>query len=83
MRSLVASKAFQTLAIAATLIAFGTILFGFAGAASCLLLAFLVAAWRHDNDLGTCFPLALLFVIVVLIMVALLAMLGWLWARHQ
>lgn len=41
---------------------------GAAGLAASLLLCLLIAAWRHDNDLGTCFPLALLFVLLIVVL---------------
>jgi hypothetical protein len=51
--------------------------------AASLLVSFPVAAWRHDNQVGACFPLALILVFVILILVVLIAMLGMLWAAHQ
>ena len=35
---------------------------GFIGASA---VAFLAVVWRHDNDLGTCLPLAVLFLIAL------------------
>jgi hypothetical protein len=77
------SKAVGTLTICIALAAVGWVAFGGAGAATSLLVGFPVAAWRHDNEVGACFPLAVLLVIVILIMIAFMALLGWLWARHQ
>jgi hypothetical protein len=72
-----------TLAIALALAFCGWLAFGRAGIAASLLVSFPVAAWRHDNQVGACFPLALILVIVILILVVLIAMLGMLWAAHQ
>ena len=77
------SKPVGTLAIAALLSALGWLALGRAGVAASLLLSFPIAAWRHDNQAGACFPLALILVVVILILVVLMAMLGMLWAAHQ
>jgi hypothetical protein len=37
-----------------------------------LLVCPLALAWRYDNDLGTCFPLTLLFMITLAVMALLL-----------
>jgi hypothetical protein len=78
-----ASRAFGTAAIAAGLAFIGWLALGGLDAAASLLAGFLLAAWRHDNDLGTCFPLALLVVITILIMVVLMTMLGMIWAANH
>lgn len=72
-----------TLAIGLLLAAIGWSVLGGAGAAASLLFSFPIAAWRHDNQVGACFPLAIILVIVALILIVLLALLGSLWARHQ
>ena len=77
------SKLVGTLAIAAALVALGWLVFGRAGVAASLLLSFPTAAWRHDNEVGAFFPLAMLPVIVILLLTLLMAMLGMLWAASQ
>jgi hypothetical protein len=44
---------------------------GLAAAAGSLL----VVAWRHDNDAGTCLPLALLFLLTIAVVLLLFFML--------
>jgi hypothetical protein len=77
------SKLAGTLAICLALAGLGWMTLSALGVAIALLVGLLVAAWRHDNEVGACFPLTLLFVVVLLMLVLLLAMLGALWARHQ
>jgi hypothetical protein len=42
---------------------------GWAGAG---VIAFVWAAWRHDNEVGVCLPLAILFLIVIAVMCLLI-----------
>ena len=72
-----------TLAVAAALAGFGWLAASGAGIAASLLVSFPVAAWRHDNQVGACFPLVMILAVVILILVTLMAMLGMLWAAHQ
>ena len=51
-------------------------LFGPVGLLVAAVLVLLAIAWRHDNDLGTCLPLAVLFVIACAILGMLMVMLG-------
>ena len=51
-------------------------LFGPVGLVVAAVLSLLVIAGRHDNDLGTCLPLAVLFVIACGILVMLMVMMG-------
>jgi len=41
-----------------------------------VLVALLIFAWRHDNDVGLFFPLAIFFVLIVLILVAVIALMS-------
>ena len=75
-RPSVSRRAAATAAIGAAAIGLGWALFGGPGLGIAALLAFLFAAVRHDNDLGTCFPLALLFVIVLVVLGVLMMMLS-------
>ena len=77
------SKALGTLGVAILFAISGWFLLSGAGVAASLLLSLPVAAWRHDNETGAFFPLAVILVVVILIIVALLGLLGWLWAHHQ
>ena len=72
-----------TLAVAAALAALGWLAAGGPGIAASCLVTFPVTAWRHDNQVGAFFPLAMILVVVVLILVLLMAVLGKLWAAHQ
>ncbi|MGZ2411762.1 apolipoprotein N-acyltransferase [Sphingomonas sp. F9_3S_D5_B_2] len=47
-------------------------LFGPRGLAIAAALALLWLAWRHDNEVGVCLPLAVLFLIVIGVMGLLL-----------
>jgi len=40
------------------------------------LISLLVVAWRHDNDVGTFFPLALGFVMILFILALLLVLMA-------
>jgi hypothetical protein len=50
----------------------GGYLFGPRGLAAASALALLWLAWRHDNEVGVCLPLAILFLIVLGVMCLLL-----------
>ena len=73
----------MTLSVAAALAALGWLWAGGPGIAASLVVSFPLAAWRHDNQVGAFFPLAMILVIVILILVLLMAMLGKLWAAHH
>ena len=47
-------------------------LFGPRGLAAASAIALLWLAWRHDNEVGVCLPLAVLFLIVIGVMCLLL-----------
>ena len=76
------SRLILTIAIVLALVAAGWALRGSLGVFAALLLGLLVAALRHDNDLGTCFPLALLFVLLVVILALLTAAVILVLAQH-
>jgi len=61
--------------MAAALIALSGYFFGARGYAGAAAVSLLVVAWRHDNDAGFCFPLAMLFLIVIAVMLMLFFML--------
>ena len=67
-------KRMWTAAACVALVAGGRLVHGSLGIFAGLLVALLVIAWRHDNDLGTCFPLAILFVLVVVLLTLATAM---------
>lgn len=50
-------------------------MFGPRGLAAAAALALLWFAWRHDNDVGVCLPLAMLFLIAAGVMGLLLYLL--------
>ena len=62
--------------MAAVVIGLAGLFMGAAGYALGVLVAPLIFAWRHDNDVGLFFPLAILFVLIVLTLVALIALLS-------
>ena len=70
----------QTLLVSVGLIAVAGLAFGGPGIAIAAILSFLGASIRHDNDLGTCFPIALLVVIAVLVPAMFLVLLA-VWPR--
>lgn len=76
MRSFTHSRLVRTAAICIIAVALGGLLFGAAGGAVGAAASLLFAAVRHDNDLGTCFPLALLFLIVLAVLTILMWMLA-------
>lgn len=49
---------------AGAVVAFAAILTGPAGSVAAAAMALLVVVWRHDNNLGTCLPLAVLFLLI-------------------
>ena len=77
----VSRRAIATVAISAAAIGLGWALFGGPGLGIATVLALLFAAIRHDNDLGTCFPLALLFTIVLIVLGLLVVMLSMMGSR--
>jgi hypothetical protein len=70
-----------TVVIAAGLAMLGWVGFGEPGIAIALVLSLLIVSIRHDNNLGTCFPLAVMFVLVLAVLLLLIAMLGMMGAR--
>ena len=60
-----------SIAAAATLILASGLAFGAAGYAGASAVAFLGLAWRHDTQLGTCFPLAVLFLMAIAVLLLL------------
>ena len=64
-----------TAAVAVVLITLPSTLWGPVGGLGGFLAALPVVAWRHDNDVGLFFPLAVMTVIVVLVMLLLLILL--------
>jgi hypothetical protein len=71
-----------TAAVSVALIAAGWLVHGSLGLFAALMIALLLVAWRHDNDLGTCFPLAMLFVLVVAVLTLVTAMVILILAHH-
>ena len=65
----------------AVAIGLGTLMFGPWGLAVTTVLAILAIAWRHDNQVGACFPLVLLGMIVVTVLVLLITLLAMIQAR--
>ena len=65
-----------TVLIGAVAIALGALTLGAPGGAIAFVAALLFAAVRHDNDLGTCFPLVLLLLIMVAVLTLLIVMLS-------
>jgi high-affinity Fe2+/Pb2+ permease len=70
------AKMLATAAICAVLAAAGWGIAGGAGITCALVVTMLIAAWRHDNDLGTCFSIATLLTIVIVFLVVLVGLLG-------
>jgi hypothetical protein len=66
----------QTVGISGGAIAASYLAFGGVGAGIALVLAVLFAVIRHDNALGTCFPLTVLLVIVGVVLVLLIFLLS-------
>jgi hypothetical protein len=66
-RRLLHAAAISTVAIAGATVAFGPL--GFAAASSAGLLA---TAWYGDDALGTCLPIAAMFLLAVAVLVVLL-----------
>ena len=62
---------------AALLLAFASgLLFGALGVIAALLVAMLVIAVRHDNDLGYCLPLAILVLLILGVLTLLLVLMS-------
>jgi len=49
---------------------------GFVGLAGAALVAFLVLAWRFDDELGNCFPLAVLFLLALGVVTGVFVLVG-------
>lgn len=69
-RRLLIASAISVAAIGAATLALGPL--GFAGA---FIAGLLGTAWHGDDDLGTCLPLAVMFLLALLVMGVLIAML--------
>jgi len=65
-----------SVAIAAFVIAVSELAISRAGWVIGALLAFLIATWRHDNDAGAFFPLAVMFVMILLILALFLVLMA-------
>lgn len=74
-RKAMARRAAVSAAGAALLVGLPWLFAGTPAAAAGAALALLWVAWRHDNQLGACFPLAVLLLIVVGVMLMLFFML--------
>jgi hypothetical protein len=61
-----------TIIVAAIVITLSGELFGPKGWAAGAAAALLWIAWRHDNEVGVCLPLAVLFLIVVAVLCLLI-----------
>jgi len=66
------SRALVSMLACAILLTAAGYLFGPRGLAVSAALGLLWLAWRHDNEVGVCLPLAVLFLIVVAVMCLLL-----------
>jgi hypothetical protein len=58
--------------VCAVVVAVAGELFGPRGWAGAGVIALLWLAWRHDNEVGVCLPLAVLFLIVIAVMCLLI-----------
>jgi hypothetical protein len=70
-RKAVARLIISILVCAAFMAASGA-LFGARGWAAGAVISLLWIAWRHDNKVGVCLPLAILFLIVIAVMCLLI-----------
>jgi len=65
-------RIFASLAIAGILIFTAGALFGPKGWAAAGAISLLWIAWRHDNEVGVCLPLAILLLIVIAVLCLLI-----------
>lgn len=65
LRKGTATRMLTSIAVAAGGTAIAGLVFGPIGGVAAAVAAILWAAWRHDNDLGTCLPLAVLVLLVI------------------
>ena len=63
-------------AFTAILVGASELLIRHAGWVIGVLISLLVVAWRHDNDVGAFFPLALIFVMILFILAMFLVLMA-------